>query len=122
VPGVDIRADDNRASIRLPGVSIEASDDKADIRVRGDDGERVTVNAKDDGARVRSHSDKNGDLKSTFILASETPGPQGWRVAGYEARGPVNGPLVVGVGKVKEEKDDAMDDMEDLVRQNLRRR
>jgi hypothetical protein len=103
-------------------VTIEANDDKADVRVRGEDGERVTVNAQDKAARVRAHSDRHGDLKSTFILASETPGPQGWRVAGYEARGPVKGPLVVGVGKVKDDGDDAMDDMEDLVSQNLRKR
>ena len=123
IPGVvDIRANDKSASIRLPGVTIDASDDKAKVRVRGEDGERVTVDAQDKAARVRAHSDRNGDLKSTFILASEAPGPQGWRVAGYEARGPVNGPLVVGVGKVKDDNDDSMDDMEDLVSQNLRKR
>ena len=37
----------------------------------------------------------------TFILASDTPGPSGVRAAGYLARGPAVGPLVVASFKSK---------------------
>jgi len=122
VPGLlDIQSKGDNATIRMPGVSIVANGDKADVRVSDADGQQVTVNAEGEGARVRARSTEDASVRSSFILASETPGPQGWRVAGYQARGPAAGPLVVGVAKVKDEKDDAMDDMQDLVRQNVRR-
>jgi len=45
---------------------------------------------------VASRSRAGGDIRSIVLLASETAGPEGWRVAGYQAQGPGAGPLVVG--------------------------
>ena len=123
IPGImDVRSQGETATIRLPGVSIEASDGKADIRVDDEDGEKVLVNAHEGGATIHADSTKGGDVKSTYLLASETPGPSGLRLAGYSARGPATGPLVVGVVRSKSEgrRNDIFDDMEDLVRKAAR--
>ena len=122
LPGViDIRSRGEEASIRLPGVTIEASDGKANIRVDDEDGEQVLVDAHDGGAVVQAKSTRRGDVRSTYMVASETPGPTGVRLAGYSARGPAAGPLVVGVARAKTDRHrDVFDDMEDLVRRASR--
>jgi hypothetical protein len=130
VPGLmDIRSQGEHASIRLPGVSIEASDGRADIRVDDEDGEKVLVNAHDGGAVIHADSTKGGDVRSTYLLASETPGPTGLRVVGYSVRGPAAGPLVIGVARAKSERRRGVfdprgvfDDMEDLVKDAARDR
>lgn len=125
LPGLRIDARDDRATIRLPGVSIDADDGRADIRVR-DDGESVTVRADDRGAEIRSVervSGADGDVRSTYLLASETAGPAGWRVAGYKAQGPGAGPLVIGVLRAKGRRDgDLMDEVEELIERNVDKR
>lgn len=126
LPGVSVNAQGERASIRLPGVTINADEGSADIRVRDDkDGETVSVRANDGGAEIRARGDSTragGDLSSTYLLASKTAGPAGWRVAGYKAQGPGAGPLVVGVLRAKGRHDgDLMDDVEDLIERNVRR-
>ena len=122
LPGVmDIRSRGETATIRLPGVSIDASDGKANIRVGDEDGEKVLVDAHDRGATIHADSPKGGDVKSTYIVTSETPGPTGVRLAGYSARGPAAGPSVIGVVRAKDDRHrDVFDDMEDLVRKAAR--
>ena len=113
---IDVRSKGENATIRLPGVSIDASDGKAAIRVADEDGEKVLIDAHDGGATIHADSTKGGDVRSTYLLASETPGPSGVRLAGYAARGPAKGPLVVGVLRAKNDRDrNVFDDMEDLV-------
>ncbi|MDP8916548.1 MAG: hypothetical protein M3M95_04990, partial [Pseudomonadota bacterium] len=125
LPGLSVDAQGDRATVRLPGVTIDAQDDKANIRVRGDDGEAVTVRANDGGAEIRTvetQGRKNGDFSSTYLLASETAGPGGWRVAGYKAQGPGAGPLVIGVLRARGRRDgDLMDEVEDLIQRNVER-
>lgn len=125
MPGLQVDAQGDRASVRLPGVTINADDRNADIRVRGDDGESVTVRATDDGAEIRTVEAKaraRGDFSSTYLLASETAGPGGWRVAGYRAQGPSAGPLVIGVLRAQGRRDDnLMDEVEELIERNVER-
>ena len=54
----------------------------------------MTVNATDGGARIDVQENGSG-VRSMFMLASDQPGPNGWKSVGYEARGPQSGPLVV---------------------------
>ena len=79
----------------------------------------VTVNAGDNGAEVHI-SEPGGGLRQMFVLASDAPGPNGARMAGYEARGPESGPLVVAtiVSKTND-RDEMRDDMRDLLRLNV---
>ncbi|MGI9168967.1 MAG: hypothetical protein ACR2FH_02155, partial [Caulobacteraceae bacterium] len=57
-------------------------------------------------------------IRRSFILASDNPGPGGYKTVGYEARGPVGGPLVVASAKAKSD-DNLKDDMRDLLRLNV---
>jgi hypothetical protein len=122
VPGLlDIRTEGDRASVRMPGVTVDADDQNADVRIGGDDGEAVNVNAHEGGAEIRAQDDDKGALTSTYLLASETAGPAGWRVAGYQAQGADKGPYVVGVLRSrKERRNNLMNDVEELVERNVR--
>ena len=120
---VDIRSQGEEATIKLPGVSIQANDGRAKIKVDDEEGEAVNIDAHDGGAVIRADSTKGGDIKSTYLVASEHAGPSGVRLAGYAARGPAAGPLVVGVLRAKNDRDrDVFDDMEDLVERNTEKR
>jgi hypothetical protein len=150
-PTADVKSADghkaNRTSIHLPGIRIDASDDGADIKIghltiNSDDGaaevkidKNVTVNAdegegegeggvniraSDEGAEIR-HSKRGDSIRSTLILASDKA-PSGYRVVGYEARGPKGGPIAVATVKAKNRDEgdhDIFKDMKALVRHNV---
>lgn len=123
IPGVlDVRSEGDRAYVRLPGMTVRADGDNADVRIGGDDGETVKVRAHDGGATVRvSEPEKDGDRRSTFLVTSDQPGPAGWRVAGYQARGSSQGPMIVGVLRAKRDRrGDVMEDVENLLDRNVR--
>ncbi|MEI9963598.1 MAG: hypothetical protein WDM92_01690 [Caulobacteraceae bacterium] len=120
LPGISIHAGDKQANVKVGGVTVDADDDhdRSTVRVGPGPGHGggVTVDANDGGAIIRA--EKMGpDVRSTFIVATDNPGPEGWRVVGYEARGPKSGPLVVAVVKSKsEDRDHLFDDAKRLVR------
>lgn len=121
LPGIKIDTQGDRASVHLPGVHVEARGDKADVRV-GALGAGVQVRANDGAAEVRiSGEETPGDVRSTFLLTSEKPGPTGWRLAGYQTRGSGAGDMVLGVLRARGERDrNLMDDVEDLLDRNVR--
>jgi hypothetical protein len=124
LPGLRIDTEGDRASVRMPGVRVDSDGENADVRVGGKDGE-VEVRAHNGGAVVRMGGDsENGAVSSMFLVTSETPGPAGWRLAGYQARGSDGGPVVLGVMRAREERrnGDLVDDVKDLVDRNARRR
>jgi hypothetical protein len=73
------------SQVALPGMKVTTSHGSTVVQIGG-----LSIHTQD----------KDG---SVSINASETPGPTGYRLVGYEARGPVSGPLVVatikGTGK-----------------------
>ena len=75
---------------------------------------QFTVDANDNGAIIRTRR-LGPDVGETLILASDQPGPDGWRAVGYEARGPRSGPLVLAVVKMKADDHDVHDQMFDDV-------
>ena len=139
LPGVKIDASDNGADIRIGHLTINSDGGAAEVKVnknvniRGDDAHGavnisandehegdVTIKANDHGAEIRA---KKGDdaVRSTLILANDKA-PKGYRLAGYEARGPKGGPLAVAVVKAKTRDTDDHDifrDMKALVRHNV---
>jgi hypothetical protein len=137
LPGVKIDAHDKGADIRIGGLTINANDGSAEVKVsknvteRGD-GANVSVKASndeegdteihatDDGAQIRQR--KGGDgVRATLILASDKA-VSGYRVVGYEARGPKGGPLAVAVVKARGRDGsdhDIFEDMKTLVRRNV---
>ncbi len=137
LPGVNINASNDGADIRIGQLTINSDGGAAEVKVnkntnvRGDgagvnvsandehEGD-VTIKANDHGAEIRTR--KGGDvIRSTLILANDKA-PKGYRLAGYEARGPKGGPLAVAVVKAKTRDTDDHDlfkDMKALVRHNV---
>ena len=141
VPASDKSADagQGRVDIDLPGVHIHAAGkdgDKDDSEVRigrdvtinagntviADDhpgGGGVNIQAHENGAEIRV-DEGHGGTRRDFILASDTPGPHGYRMAGYEARGPRGGPIVVASILAKSDDHDRLShDARTLVRLNV---
>ncbi|KRA65027.1 hypothetical protein ASD79_19020 [Caulobacter sp. Root655] len=150
LPGVKIDAHDKGADIQIGGLTINANDGSAEVKVsknvtiRDGDSERrvserasagkstvsvksstddegdIDIHANDDGAQIRQR--KRGDgVRATLILASDKA-TSGYRVVGYEARGPKGGPLAVAVVKAKGRDGsdhDIFEDMKTLVRHNV---
>jgi hypothetical protein len=116
LPGLHIDADGDKAHVRLPGVSVDADGDKAKVHTSVVGFRGASVEASNGGAVIRAGaSDLNGaDL--TYILASDRPGPQGVVAAGYIARGPAVGPLVVATFKSKRSEHGGHSDHDDVSR------
>jgi hypothetical protein len=142
----DVHVDvDRPVRVALPGIRIDANGetDKADIRIgplrinadgandsvimsrkpAGGVGHDFSLVAKDDRAEIRVNDGGKANVKSMLILASDDPGPEGYQLVGYVARGPRNGPLVVATVRSKSgDHDHALDNAGDLVKKNVRRR
>jgi hypothetical protein len=139
LPGVNIDANDDGADIRIGHLTINSDGGAAEVKVnknvnfKSDDAHDavnvhtndehegdVTIKASDHAAEIRAK--KGGDsVRSTLILANDKA-PKGYRLAGYEARGPKGGPLAVAVVKAKTRDTDDHDlfkDMKALVRHNV---
>ena len=150
LPGIRIDAHDKGADIRIGGLTINANDGSAEVKVAKnvtirdgdttkkisertsgggstvnvntttDDEGEVDIHANGDGAQIRQN--KRGDgVRATLILASDKA-TSGYRVVGYEARGPKGGPLAVAVVKAKGRDGsdhDVFEDMKTLVRHNV---
>lgn len=139
LPGIRIDASDDGADIKIGDMTINSDDGAAEVRINKnvtvkdgkstesvsvtteEDGDGdVAIRASDDGAEIR-HSKKGGSIRSTLILASDKA-PSGYRVVGYEARGPKGGPIAVATVKAKDRDSgdhDVFKDMKALVRHNV---
>jgi hypothetical protein len=150
LPGVSIDAHGDKADIKIGGLTINANDDTAEVRVsknlvvRDGDASRsvqvsetesrkstvvrassdeagdVDIKADRDGAEIRHRRGGDG-VRATLILASDKA-TSGYRVVGYEARGPKGGPMAVAIVKAKDRDGgdhDIFKDMKALVRHNV---
>ncbi len=133
-PGMAVDAQGDRASVRLPGMSVDANGDKASVRFGGfsinaDDAtetvniasedESVSVQAHDDAAEIRTRAPGDA-VRTTYMLTDSTPANEGWRLVGYEARGPVGGPIVVATVRAKDrDSDGVFDSAKELVTLNV---
>jgi hypothetical protein len=126
LPGIHIHANGGGgADVDTGGVHIQAHDhdgkggDHAVVQVGDDEhGPGVNINADDGGAQIRV-DESGSSIRAHFILASEHPGPHGYKSAGYEVRGPTGGPVAVAVALTR--SDDGLDDLRHDVRDLLRR-
>jgi hypothetical protein len=128
LPGIHIHGTENgHTNVDTPGAHVDARDgaghsgDHATVQFGGGALGGVTVNANDGGAQIRV-AEKGAGVRSTYILASDTPGPHGYKAAGYEARGPLGGPIVVATILAKsDDHDDIHHDVRDLLTRNVGR-
>ena len=121
LPGVRIETRGDKASVRIGGFHIDADDSDGSARISGSggDGENVSINARNDAAEIRANV--GGDAtRSSWILTDNRPSEAGWRLVGYEARGPAGGPLVVATVRSREDnRERAFEDAKDLVALNV---
>ncbi len=135
-PGLDIQAEGDDATVRMPGLHIEADGDKASVRIGGfhidandasgtvniegsDGGDEVSVQAHEDSAEIRTKSSGEA-TRANWILTDNRASAAGWRLVGYEARGPVGGPLVVATIRSRDrDRGRAFEDAKDLVALNV---
>lgn len=124
LPGIHIHANGNgHADVGAAGVQMHADDRGAHVESSASSAgssDGVSIDANDAGAQIRVNQNGAGTHMS-YILASETPGPHGYRMAGYEARGPSGGPLAVAsvLSKDREGHDDLRHDARALLRRNV---
>ncbi|RZJ17645.1 MAG: methyltransferase type 11 [Brevundimonas sp.] len=134
-PGINIQTQGENAQVRLPGLRVEAQGDKAQIRIgglniRADDknatvnvtsrnSETVDIQAHDGAAQVRTRA-PGAATRATYVLTDDRPSVAGWRLVGYEARGPAGGPIVVATVRSKDrEREPVFDDARELVELNV---
>ncbi|WP_332654031.1 methyltransferase type 11 [Brevundimonas sp.] len=135
-PGVDIQAEGDDASVRLPGLHIESKGDEASVRIGGfhidandgegrvdikgsEGGDNVSVQANQDAAEIRT-SAGGGATRANWILTDNRPSEAGWRLVGYEARGPAGGPIVVATVRARDrDRGGVFEDAKDLVALNV---
>lgn len=108
LPGVRIDADGDKANIRIGGLTIRADDKSSRVNVSSKDGpEKVNIDAADGVARIRTNAAGEA-VRSTFLMTADAPSESGWRTVGYEARGPVGGPIVVATIRSKDRSSDRL--------------
>jgi hypothetical protein len=121
LPGLHINADNDRANVRIAGLHVDADGDSDNVHVENAKGHlgfggNFTVDANNGGAVIRSERN-DANIRSTFIVASDDDGRSGKKAAGYVARGPRTGPLVVAVVQIKDDDHDHHDSIfEDATR------
>jgi hypothetical protein len=98
LPGVHIDAHGDKAEVSAFGVHVNADGPNANVNVGGGE-HSATVDAGPDGAVIRARDISGDNATIAFILASNRPSASGLAAAGYLARGPVIGPLVVATFK-----------------------
>ncbi len=106
LPGMHIDADGDRANIKIGGITIRADDKNSQVNVRSNSGsssdaDAVTIDANDSSARIRTNSPGDA-IRATFMMTADQSSTTGWRVVGYEARGPSGGPIVVATVRGKD--------------------
>lgn len=100
LPGMRIDADGDRANIKIGGITIRADDKSGQVNVRSTD-EVVSIDAHDNTARIRTSAPGEA-VRATFLMTADQSSTTGWRVVGYEARGPSGGPIVVATVRGKD--------------------
>ncbi|MFN4287435.1 MAG: methyltransferase type 11 [Brevundimonas sp.] len=104
LPGVSIDTMGNEARVRIGGLSINANDDTGSVNVSSDQ-EAVTVLARDDATEIRTRN-LQGGVRSTYIVIDERAISPEWRLVGFEARGPLSGPLIVAIVQTHDRRED----------------
>lgn len=117
LPGMSVDADGDRATVRIGGITIDADEGSSNVNIQSAD-ESVSVRAQDDAAQIRTRAPGEA-TRMTFLLTDNRPSDAGWRLVGYEARGPRGGPIVVATVRAKDNNDRVFDDAKDLVTLNV---
>ncbi|MGO4410215.1 MULTISPECIES: methyltransferase type 11 [unclassified Brevundimonas] len=123
-PGLRVDAQGDKASVRLPGMRIDADGDRANIKIGGitiraddrnsqvnlaSDKATVSIDARNGGARIRTSAPGEA-VRATFRMTADQSSTTGWRIVGYEARGPSGGPIIVATVRGKDRNENRVFD------------
>ena len=134
-PGVRVEARGDNTSVRLPGLRIETAGDQAVVHIGGvrigssrretpapealPTDETVRIRAEEGAAEVRALA-PGGAVRASYVLSDDIASPDGWRLVGFEARGPAGGPIVAAYVRSKEKREgDLFDAARSLVTLNV---
>lgn len=121
LPGLHIETKGDHSSVRIGGFHIDADDGKGSAQVTGTgaNGDQVSVNAHEDSTEIRA-SAAGAATRAGWILTNNRASEGGWRLVGYEARGPVGGPIVVATVRSRDaDRGRTLEDARDLVSLNV---
>ena len=122
LPGLHIESRGDQASVRIGGFHIDASDGEGAVNIEGagsGGGDSVSVQANQDAAEIRTSAGGEA-TRASWILTDNRPSEAGWRLVGYEARGPAGGPLVRATVRSRDrERGSVFEDAKDLVSLNV---
>lgn len=117
-PAISVQAQGDTADIRIGGFRIQAKDGDGTKESMADS-ESVSVQHGAQGAEIRVRGGGTA-TRATWILTDGRREADGWRLVGYEARGPEGGPIVAVLVRSKDEnRDETFDDAVDLVSLNV---
>lgn len=107
LPGIHIRAKDESAKVQIGPIKIDAEGDDATIRM-----------VRDVRLRGEALSREKRGVRAFFLRAGDTLTP--YKAIGYEAGGPKQGPLTVGIFKSRGDSEHHRidEDLKKLVRRN----
>jgi hypothetical protein len=101
LPGLSVKADGDKATVNLPGIHINAEGDAAHISTKIGALKNAKIDANEDGAQVAADMTDAANVDMTWFVVGKAAGPNGDHMAGYYARGPKTGPLVVALIRSK---------------------
>lgn len=120
LPGIHIKANGDNAHVRIFGADIKAEGSNAEVRTNLGVN-NTQIHAGPGGAEIRAGEVGKQATTLLYVRAGEAAGPDGVHAAGYEARGPVGGPLVVGEFRSKDKSQrEGGDDLQKLLTLNVR--
>jgi hypothetical protein len=95
LPFFHVHTDGDRADVNIFGIKVKADGPYADVKT--DVGLKNTrVHAGPEGAEVTAEDVGGRNASFVYVLAAKKRAPSGWAAVGYVAKGPADGPLVVG--------------------------
>tara|TARA_R110002167_G_C12593000_1_gene644397 strand:+ start:212 stop:1084 length:873 start_codon:yes stop_codon:yes gene_type:complete len=136
MPGVHIESHGDNADVNLPGINIESHGDRSSVRIGGiniqsnDGSGQVNIRSGDDRVSIQSHAESTEvrtstggeSTRITWVLTDPEASESGWRLVGYEARGPQGGPLIIATVRSRDnERGRVFADARDLVTLNVGR-
>ena len=124
LPGMKIESDGDRSEVRIGGLVIrsDGKSDKSQVHIKGPDEQNasVTVNSDEQATHVSALSQRNSIRASYRRIAVQLPVAAEWSAVGYEARGPLGGPMVVAIVRSRANNDDRVfNAAKDLVTLNV---
>lgn len=121
MPGLHIESKGDEASVRIGGwLHVDANDADGRVKIEGEgDGDSVSVQAHQDAAEIRTKAAGEA-TRVSWILTDNRASEAGWRLVGYEARGPAGGPIIVATVRSRDtDRGRVFEDAKELVALNV---